>query len=502
MISQPLTVMVVSPDRAILREFCWLLTDFGYRVLTATETRPLEAYVEEESPQILIVDERAGDVCARLAGRTAVRGRRARPFMLLVSGSPAEISVPDALEAGFDDFLTKPLSHAEVLARLRTAARGVEFDRRLAAFDAIDPATSLYTRSGAITKLQREVEAGSVRQASSAALEIDLCEQIEKSLGKITTAHLLRHVAQLLLGHCDHGILAARLSDRRFGALLPTMSVDKAVKWAERVREALSANPFLHHEKSIQVTVSCGIAGDCVDHATHLQEEFWDNAEEALEIAIASGGDLVVPAGSFDGELAKWRACLTRGNPFSGAKARDVMTPFTLWATIGESAVDAANKLTKNCLPLLPVRDENHRLLGLVRHEDLSATRSMPVISGVGVEELMVTSFVKLSEQSDYAVVMGHFFADDERPVVIYHDDEPRGFVTKSSFSALVSPLQSDSFAARCPASGCQGLLVPDMECDDGTVQRVRPTAAEESGLLVRMTAAANISDSQPIGAR
>jgi two-component system KDP operon response regulator KdpE len=114
-------ILVIEDDRAIIRAIQISLTGFGYEVLTATTG--VEGYdlSKHAAPQVVLLDlglpDMDGlDLCARIRAESKV------PIIILTARG-AEHDKITAFEGGADDYVTKPFSMGELLARIRVAVR-------------------------------------------------------------------------------------------------------------------------------------------------------------------------------------------------------------------------------------------------------------------------------------------------------------------------------------------------------------------------------------------
>ena len=114
-------ILIVDDEPSILATMAPLLRGRGYEVSTATTGHAALDGVDRQPPQLIILDLGLPDmdgveVCRRL------REGRAVPILVL-SARGAEQDKVAALDAGADDYVTKPFGAEELLARVRVALR-------------------------------------------------------------------------------------------------------------------------------------------------------------------------------------------------------------------------------------------------------------------------------------------------------------------------------------------------------------------------------------------
>ena len=114
-------VLVVDDEASILRALRINLTARRYEVSTATDGAAGLAAAARERPDVMIVDLGLPDMdgCDVIKG---IRGWSAVPIIVL-SVRERESQKVAALDAGADDYVTKPFGMDELLARLRAAVR-------------------------------------------------------------------------------------------------------------------------------------------------------------------------------------------------------------------------------------------------------------------------------------------------------------------------------------------------------------------------------------------
>ncbi|HTW21304.1 MAG TPA: response regulator [Mycobacteriales bacterium] len=114
-------VVVIDDEAAICRALRINLTARSYDVTTASDGISGLATVSRERPDVVIVDLGLPDMDGADVIR-GIRGWSSAPIIVL-SAREHETTKVAALDAGADDYITKPFGMDELLARLRAAVR-------------------------------------------------------------------------------------------------------------------------------------------------------------------------------------------------------------------------------------------------------------------------------------------------------------------------------------------------------------------------------------------
>jgi putative two-component system response regulator len=145
------TVLVVDDEPAVQRFLSRLLGTQGYTVECAGDGDSALRAIAEHSPHVVLLDidlpDISGlDLCRRLRQNAATR----LTPVIFITASDARALRIEGLEAGADDFLTKPVDTAELLARVRSLVRIKQYtdDLDSAASIILTLATMIESRDG------------------------------------------------------------------------------------------------------------------------------------------------------------------------------------------------------------------------------------------------------------------------------------------------------------------------------------------------------------------
>jgi two-component system, OmpR family, alkaline phosphatase synthesis response regulator PhoP len=118
--TEPANILIADDDPNIVLSLEFLMRQAGYRVRVVQDGEAVLRAVAEEPPDLLLLDvmmpHRSGyDVCQTIRADPALN--RVRIVMLTAKGRDVERT--KGLALGADDYITKPFSTREVVARIR-----------------------------------------------------------------------------------------------------------------------------------------------------------------------------------------------------------------------------------------------------------------------------------------------------------------------------------------------------------------------------------------------
>ena len=128
-------IMIAEDDPVSRRVLEATLAKWGYEVVTTTNGREAwEALAGPQAPKLVILDW----MMPEMDGVEVCRRARARPdagplHILLLTARGRKEDVIAGLQAGADDYITKPFDHEELRARVQVGVRIVELQTLLAA---------------------------------------------------------------------------------------------------------------------------------------------------------------------------------------------------------------------------------------------------------------------------------------------------------------------------------------------------------------------------------
>ena len=119
---RPTSVLVVEDDSTVSAIVCMALERAGYSVRAVTDCESARLEIASQAPEVLIMDLGLPDGNGLDIVRELTPQSEGGPAVVVLSGYRQERNVLAAFEAGADDFMIKPFSPDELVARVRREA--------------------------------------------------------------------------------------------------------------------------------------------------------------------------------------------------------------------------------------------------------------------------------------------------------------------------------------------------------------------------------------------
>ena len=164
-----------------------------------------------------------------------------------------------ALDRGADDFLTKPISDAQLVSAVRVR---VERARQLAVQISKDSLTGLLKHASIKEAAEVEVLRGRRigKPVTLAMLDIDHFKRVNDTYGHAVGDVVISSVAMLLRQRLRQSDTVGRYGGEEFAAVLPECDAAAAQLLLEDIRRRFAAVRFSHEGKDFSCTISIGLA--------------------------------------------------------------------------------------------------------------------------------------------------------------------------------------------------------------------------------------------------
>ena len=305
--------ILIADDDAISRKMMgMMLRQMGYEVVSAVNGREaLDKLMEMDGPRLALLDwmmpEMDGpEVCRRIRGANG----QLYVYLILLTSKDTPEALVEGLDAGADEYLTKPCNVDELKARLRTGERILQLEDKLVSareemrFKAThDALTSLWNRGRILEALDEAL----VQLNGIAVLmcDIDHFKAINDRYGHLVGDAVLRELAVRLRSGVRPNDLIGRFGGEEFLIVLNGCDPSRLHDRAEQLRRAASGGAVLTDAGEVSFTISIGAVSVNREDGFAAPETILNLADAALYEAKREGRDRVVIAQ----RLVKSMAC-------------------------------------------------------------------------------------------------------------------------------------------------------------------------------------------------
>lgn len=280
-----------------------VLEKLGYEVVVARDgNEAWELLQRDDAPALALLDWLMPgldgvEVCRR------VRRSGKLPYvyivMLTVKGQKQDLVA--GMDAGADDYLSKPFDVEELRVRLHAGERILALQEELRLQATHDDLTGVLNRGTVLEILRRELALVARKSVPVAIILADLDDfkQVNDRHGHAIGDTVLREAARRLSTPMRPYDAIGRYGGEEFLIVLPGCGVDSALLVAERVRCSVGGRPITTSAGDVAMTVSLGVSA--VEKAPpRLADELIQAADDALYRAKRAGRDRVEHASNPD----------------------------------------------------------------------------------------------------------------------------------------------------------------------------------------------------------
>jgi diguanylate cyclase (GGDEF)-like protein len=230
------------------------------------------------------------ELIKRVRGNPALKSL----YLILITARIQEGDRVRGLDLGADDYITKPFSFSELLARVRVGTRVVQYQQHLEHQSQVDSLTGLFNRRAFEKKIHEEFERCKRYHSplSLLILDLDNFKTINDTYGHHGGDAALVKISETLREKTRQSDFPSRYGGEEFVLILPETDQESALQVAAKIHEAIRSSSFGTTSRSFKLTVSIGVSSTS-SRAYPNWREMLDHADRALYLAKNSGKDRI-----------------------------------------------------------------------------------------------------------------------------------------------------------------------------------------------------------------
>ncbi len=297
--------ILIADDSVVSRHLLEAtLRKWGFDVVVACDgMEAWEQLQKEDAPSIAILDwVMPGLTGPEVCHLVRKRSRERYSYLLLLTSKSLKEDLIEGMEAGADDYLTKPFHQHELRVRLRAGTRIIDLQSELlAAREALqeqatkDFLTCVWNRSSILDTLTRELARSQREQRPLGLLmaDLDKFKSINDTHGHFAGDAALKEAVRRMQSCIRSYDSIGRYGGEEFLIVLPGCDENWTFRQAERLRWNLKNTPIVIEDVALTLTGSFGATsiapGKPIDSDALIRI-----ADEALYRAKREGRDRVV----------------------------------------------------------------------------------------------------------------------------------------------------------------------------------------------------------------
>lgn len=289
------SVLVIEDNAVQSKLLKMRLEKLGYSVSTAATAAHATELLKAENFDFALCDWNLPD----MSGVELIKSFQSytedfTPFIMLTAYTePERIRV--ALESGAFDFLKKPACPVELEARIASALRYRDLQKRYLEMAVRDPLTGLHNRRYLDEKISSYLTSNQTDDESEivlAIVDIDFFKKINDNYGHDVGDQVLVQMARLLTGNLRERDIVCRFGGEEFVLVFKNCDLKNAHRVMERLLNFAHKRPWGNRQNSFAVTFSCGVVS--AREGDYDFDKMLKLADEQLYWAKEHGRDQIV----------------------------------------------------------------------------------------------------------------------------------------------------------------------------------------------------------------
>jgi diguanylate cyclase (GGDEF)-like protein len=264
--------VLVAEDNPVFQSMLRsMLSRWGYEVVAAPDGAHAWRLLRSEAgPRLAILDwMMPGMDGPEVCRRVRALGREPYVYILLLTARTDSRDLVEGMDAGADDYVTKPFNAHELRVRLRAGRRILELQgelvrtrealRRQATRDGL---TGVWNRTAILETLERELARADRENGALGVLlaDLDHFKKVNDTYGHMAGDAVLREAARRMQAGLRRYDSLGRYGGEEFLVVLPGCDSCGAAARGERLREAVRSRAFSVPGAELTMTCSVGVS--------------------------------------------------------------------------------------------------------------------------------------------------------------------------------------------------------------------------------------------------
>jgi diguanylate cyclase (GGDEF)-like protein len=262
-------ILIADDNQGIVRMLGGVLAGAGYQVSAVSSKEEALAVLPKLQPDLVLLDVGLPDGSAFDICRTLKQDPHTLDIpVLFVTSRRNQRDIITGFQAGGQDYINKPYTTAELLARVQTHLALRQAQKKLKASEARyrelairDDLTNFYNTRYLYQTLQGQLDMHRNRSLSVIFMDIDDFKNVVDGYGHLNGSRTIAELADVVRSVLPEGGYGVSYGGDEFVIVLAGHDHNQGMKVADSIRRAIEQTRFLAtQDLAIHITVSCGVA--------------------------------------------------------------------------------------------------------------------------------------------------------------------------------------------------------------------------------------------------
>ncbi len=262
----PIKVLAVDDDESYRKYLNMLLRKLQFDVKLAANGREAIGLLTSEDFDLVLLDLQMPELNGLdTLKRMRAEDREKSPYAVLLTANADTQTKIEALESGFDDFMSKSTPEPEIKAKLKSAVRIIRShrklrreNRRLHEMAITDQLTGIANRRHLFEQAEEVLSSGA--QVTMFLFDLDGFKGVNDQYGHLLGDRILADIGTLFLGHTRLGDVVARYGGDEFAMLISGISTVEAKLIARRLRKRIAQLEWTFGDETVRISATVGCA--------------------------------------------------------------------------------------------------------------------------------------------------------------------------------------------------------------------------------------------------
>lgn len=294
-------ILIADDDPFTSKLMAKVVKNLGYECIVVHRAQEaLKLLQSENAPKMALIDWVMPEMTGvELCKKVREDKQYCYKYLILVTSKDLKEDIIKGMDAGADDYVTKPFLSQELAVRINAGKRILDLQDQLTYLATHDVLTGILNRRAILKKLKQEM-CRSKRNPFSIGIvmaDLDHFKKVNDTYGHVAGDMVLVEASKILKSCLREYDEVGRYGGEEFVVVLPGADAQQSAVIANRMCEALAKSEILYGEHTLKVTSSFGvfaINGDCDPEKI---DDYFRTVDKALYEAKEEGRNRVKIAG-------------------------------------------------------------------------------------------------------------------------------------------------------------------------------------------------------------